>query len=82
MLRVTVLHGKQEIPVARARVSRTTEKVERGACGEWAHSNPPASAQAVARGVARYVSQVLDRGAQAVFHGSARCAAQVLDRGA
>jgi hypothetical protein len=39
-------------------------------------------AQAVARGAARFLSQVLGRGAQAVARGAARCASQELDRGA
>jgi hypothetical protein len=38
--------------------------------------------QAIARGAARFASQVLDRCAQAGARGATSCAPQVLDRGA
>jgi hypothetical protein len=53
---------------------------KRGACGKWPQLQSPASVQAVARGAARCVSQVLGCGAQVAARGASRFESQVLDR--
>ena len=56
--------------------------VVNGHISNRAHQQSPVSAQAMARGAARCVSQVHDRGAQAVARGAARCASQAIGSGA